>query len=362
MSTKEVSYQLLLHGIDTVQCAYYLTPSGAMDLDFAELGRIKEQLRMDKRREPRAVILGGTEFFLEPRGSSSGYPFVLTNADFTVEVGEYNVPSCYVTFRSQALWRESASALHDKFLAWATAVGFEIEKPETLSRVDFCFDYSLAELDFDEDSFVSLSSKDSQNREHRVIQTFTFGKGDVVLRVYDKVAEIKQQSGKVWFYELWGQDEHVWRIEWQVRKAWLRAFGIRTLTDLSEKQGVLLQALAEHHDTLRIRSEDSNRSRWPLHPLWVDLQQRIGELHTLPPKRIDGKAFALDERLMRLAISMYGYLKRVAAISCVKQGKPMMSEEEAYSLLGDLLRDLFDPLNWNVDVKKRIKAIELGEW
>jgi hypothetical protein len=237
-----------------------------------------------------------------------------------------------------------------------------VQQPETLSRVDFCFDYSLRERDFDADSFVSLSDKDRQHREHGAIQTFTLGKGDVVLRVYDKIAEIRQQSAKVWFHELWGQNENVWRIEWQLRKPILRGFSIRTFEDLKERQGGLLHFLAEHHDTLRTRTEDSNRSRWPLHPLWIDLQQRLTELHALENKQIDGKELVLDERLMRLTISMYGYLKRMAAVSCVKGEQEMMTEEEAYSLLEERLRRLFDPLSWKADVKKRIKAIELGEW
>ncbi|MBH0199205.1 MAG: hypothetical protein HP497_07255 [Nitrospira sp.] len=125
---------------------------------------------------------------------------------------------------------------------------------------------------------------------------------------------------------------------------------------------MLLRYLAECHDTLRSRTEDGNRSRWPLHPLWVDLQQRIMELHTLDAKQVEGKELVLDERLMRLTISIYGYLKRMAAVSCVKQGQPMMSEEEAYDLLGDRLRQLFEPFSWKLDVQKRMKAIELGEW
>ena len=72
------TYKLLLHGIDTVQCAYYLTPPTSKHLDFRALAIIKEQLRMNKSREPRAVMLGDTEFFIHPYGSSSGYPFVLS--------------------------------------------------------------------------------------------------------------------------------------------------------------------------------------------------------------------------------------------------------------------------------------------
>ena len=354
--------KLLLHGIDTVQCAYYLTPPATKHFDFAKLAIVKEQLRMDKSREPRAVVLGGTEFFLHPYGSASGYPFVLTNEDFKIECGEFNSPSFFVTFPSQALWRRSAPVLHDQFLKWARTIGCDVEQPESLSRVDWCFDYSLTARDFDQDSFVSKSDKDSQHREHGEVQTFTLGKGDIVLRVYDKVAEIKQQSAKVWFHRLWGQDEHVWRIEWQVRKPLLKAFWIRTFADLQEHQGRLLQYLAEYHDTLRIPTEDSNRSRWTLHPLWADLQQRIGELHTIETKTVEGKELVLDERLMRLTISVYGYLKRMAAVSCVKRKQSMMSEEEAFTVLGDRLRQLFEPLSWKADVQKRMKAIELGEW
>jgi len=354
--------KLLLHGLDTVQCAYYLSPPVSTQLDFAKLAVIKEQLRMDKSREPRPVKLGGMEFFLYPYGSSSGYPFVLTNEDFKIEVGEFNHPSFFVTFKSQSLWKHTAWTLHQQFLNWASAIGCDVQQAETLSRVDFSFDYALAERDFDADSFVSQSDKDSQHREHGTVQTFTLGKGDVVLRVYDKVAEIRQQSAKVWFYQLWGQEENVWRIEWQVRKPVLRSFNISTFVDLREQQGALLRYLADYHDTLRTQTQDSNRSRWPLHPLWADLQERIAALHVLESKQIDGKEMVLDERLIRLTISVYGYLKRMAAVSCVKEGRPMMSEEEAYGLLGERLPRLFDPLSWKLDVQKRMKAIELGEW
>lgn len=112
MTLAQEAYKLLLHGIDTVQCAYFLTPPASKHLDFRTLAVIKEQLRMSKSREPRAVRLGDTEFFIYPYGSSSGYPFVLSNEDYKIELGEFNNPSCFVTFRSQALWRQSAVTLH----------------------------------------------------------------------------------------------------------------------------------------------------------------------------------------------------------------------------------------------------------
>ncbi|MGB7540764.1 MAG: hypothetical protein WBM28_01960, partial [Burkholderiales bacterium] len=230
-----------------------------------------------------------------------------------------------------------------------------------LSRVDWAHDYHLSEIDFNEDSFVSLASKDAQHREDRKIQTFQFGQDDVVLRVYDKVAEIQQKSHKTWFFTLWGQSECVWRIEWQVRKALLRRFGIRTFEDLQERQGDALRYLATEHDTLRVPNGDENRSRWPLHPLWIDLQERINALPGLGVYREIDPDCAMEERLTRIAMSVYGYLKRVGAIYRVKHGRDFVSRQEAAAYLEIALNKLHDPMSWKLDVEKRANQMRLGQ-
>jgi hypothetical protein len=355
-------YKLLLHGIDTLQCAYFLRQSSADVIDYQALAKQGEEIRQTKMKEPVPVELGNTSFLLSPYGTASGYPFVISNEDYKIEFGQFNNPSFFVTFKSQALWRESAYFLHEKFLKWAGSAGFVPYRNESLSRIDYSFDYNLSNIDFNEDHFVSRSSKDSVYREDGKIQTFCFGRGDIVLRVYDKVAEIQQQSDKVWFFLLWGQDTNVWRIEWQVRKPILRQFGIVTFEDLKNSLGDLLRYLSEEHTTLRIPDGDPNRSRWKLHPLWVDLQEKIGQLNRLGVCRINGKESVLEERMVRMAISVYGYLKRVAAVHCVQKRKTMVTEEEAFRLLRDRIWRVHDNLNWRIEVNKRITEIDHGEW
>jgi hypothetical protein len=358
----EQALTLLLHGIDTLQVAYYLTQATPGAFDFGALLQTREQLRATGSRTGAPVTLGGVPFRLAPHGTGSGYPFLLSCEDFKVECGEFNSPSFFVTFRSQALWRESAPFLHEKFLRWAAAVGFVPFKPERLSRVDYAFDYHLPVVDFTEDHFVTRMDKDSQHREHGRVQTFTFGRGEIVLRVYDKVAEIEQQSAKAWFFLLWGQDQDVWRIEWQVRKKLLRQFGIVTFEDLGKLRGDLLRYLCSEQATLRVPGGDGNRSRWALHPLWVDLQEQVRALPHLGVCRLDGKAAALDERLVRCALSVYGYAKGYAAAHCVRWGQPTVSYEEALQLLGRRMDQLHDELSWGADVEQKRLAIESGEW
>ena len=352
---------LLLSGHDTVECSYYLAPGHACALDFGKLAFEKEKLRLDKNREPKPLTLAGREFLFYPYGTGSGYPYVIEDGDFHIAFGEYNTPSFFVKFKCKALWGKGLAQLHREFLDWVDAAGLFLMRPESLARVDFSFDYHLPSIDFDEDSFVTRAKKDSRYRHNGTVQTFQFGKSDVVLRVYDKVAEIVETSGKQWFFDLWERNSEVWRIEWQCRKSLLKRFGLLTIDDLISGQGDALHYLAEDHDTLRIASNDPNRSRWPLHPLWTDLQIQIQSQPMQGVFRnIDVKA-TLQARLRQLAVSTLGNLKQIAAIRCVEQGLTTASVDEALAALADEIRGIYDPYTWQIDVQKRKDKIRLGQ-
>ena len=358
---------LLLSGLDTIECAYYLSPSpsgsegkGAC-LDFETLRLQREEHRQSKSREPMILQLGGTEFALSANGTRSGYPFLITNRQCAIQFGEFNDPSFFVTYRSEALWHKGAKALHEEFLAWAASIGWVPHKPEGLSRCDFAFDFHLPVVDFDEDSFVTLAEKDSQHRKNRRVQTFTFGRDEVVLRVYNKSDEVNESSGKFWLHPLWGgQAEDVWRVEWQVRKDTLKRFSLRTFDDLFDGYGDLLRYLVSEHTSLRVKTEDSNSTRWPIHPLWALLAQHIDTLPAQGVYRALDDVAALDERLLRLAISVEGYLKQIAAIECLKEGRPMLSHSQTIDRLLDRLQRVHNNLTWRTDVGKRIEKARVG--
>jgi hypothetical protein len=352
---------LLLSGLDTVECAYYLRCGCISNLDFDALRAQREAMRQSKHPDSAVLELGGMEFLLSPNGTKSGYPFLISNQDCTIQFGEFNEPSFFVKYSSFALWNKGAKFLHERFLNWAGSLGYMPVRPEGLSRCDFAFDFHLPEIDFDEDSFVSAADKDSQHRKNGTVQTFTFGRGEVVLRVYNKSAEVEESSGKYWLHPLWqGQSENVWRVEWQVRKETLKRFGLRTFADLFDGHGDVLRYLISEHTSLRVKTEDSNRSRWPVHPLWSMLADKID---TLPAqgiyREVDARAM-LDETLMRMAISMEGYLKKVAAIECLKEGRPMLSQGQAISRLIPLLEKVHNGLTWRGDVQRRMDQLRLA--
>ena len=355
--------KLLLSGLDTVECAYFWRPGGDCLLNFTALAQMKESKKAAKQREPSCVQVGSKEFLLSPNGTASGYPFMMSNPDMSVQFGEFNNPGFFITYRSAALWHKGASALYKDSLEWANGLRLATAQSESLSRVDFAFDFHLPHQDFDSDNFVTVASLDSQHRKDRKAQTYTFGKGDIVLRVYNKSAEIESSSKKTWFYPLWGGvEEDVWRVEFQVRKEVLRRFGIRTFADLNDSAGDVLRFLVTEHTTLRIKGDDSNRSRWALHPLWLMLQEHVATLNTQGVVRVIDAQEAANERLMRLAISLEGYVKRIASLECVRSGANMMSHEQALQSVNGWLKLAHDPLSWFSDVQKRIDQTRLGQW
>lgn len=350
----------LVSGFDTIECAYYLTRMNESTFDFEAIAVQKEALSRSKN--PKPIKLGSEEFLLASHGTKSGYPYLMENEGFIVQFGEFNRPNFFVKFRSSALWHHGAQELHGRFLNWATSVGLMPYQPERLSRVDFAFDYHLPNMDFDESSFISQAASDAQHRKNGKIQTMRFGTDQIVLRVYNKSDEINEKSHKTWFFDIWGMDQDVWRIEWQVRKTVLRFLGISSFIDLAERQGDLLRVLVKDHSTLRIKTADSNRSRWPLHSLWQDLTERVNQMEGLGVIREFDQKALLDERLTRIAQSVYGYIKRIAAIDLMYTNADKSYMDEALTHLGNLITEIHDPLTWQIDVNKRVKEMRLGEW
>jgi len=98
-----------------------------------------------------------------------------------------------------------------------------------------------------------------------------------------------------------------------------------------------------------------------VHALWEDLLKQISNIDSLG-LAVAAMELVLEERLTRMAISVYGYMKRVAAIKCVQQGKEQVRLTDAFETMKDRILRLHQLLSWEIDVKKRTKEIRLGKW
>lgn len=349
-------YPLLLRGIDSLYVSFYLDGLG---FDWEELA-YRKALISQERSQYTKIELGGREWALSP-GGKKPYRYVLSDACCEVRLTEIMQPSCHVQFSSWGLWTVGVSKLVEDLLAWFDAIGTRQIRPELVSRADFAFDFHLPVVDFTTDNFVTRLTKDAVWREHGAQQSFQLGQGDVVVRVYDKVAEIKQASGKLWFYELWKQQEDVWRVEFQVRRQELKRRGIKTLDDLKDHQGDLLRELCTRHTTLRVPTADTNRARWPLHPLWKALQavveqdDQMGLIEALDPVAV------LEHSTLHQARSLYGQLKGLATVLSLQGNlNEALALEKVLERLPSLFKHHHHPDLWKSDVEERMDARRLG--
>jgi len=271
-------------------------------------------------------------------------------------------PNFYVRFLSKGLWLKGVAQLENDLKDIFESLNLKPLRKEGVSRADWAFDYHLPKPDFRIENFVSKASKDSTWRNDGKVETLTFGKGDTVVRVYNKVAEIEQQSDKSWFHQLWGLKTEVWRIEVQVRRERLRLGGINTFRDLHDLSADLLRETLRGHTSLRTPSGDSNRSRWPFSPLWQNLLRVIDQEPQTGLVAAYDPAAELEFRKQKVSQGIYGYFKQLGALEGMQNGRgASLSLEDLIKQLPRLFKDIHNPTEWPLELERRIKAVEAGK-
>jgi hypothetical protein len=350
---------LLLRGLDSLYMSFYLDTANSY-LDWEQLSYLRECAQMERRGGIAETVTGSETFAVMPHGKHP-YRYILINKAFEVRLAEHNQPNCHVRFSSEALWLEGAENLLSRLRTWFASLAMLERRSEGVSRADWAFDFHLPEIDFTEDHFVSRARKDAKHRENGLVQTFRFGQGDIVVRVYDKCAEIEQQSGKTWFHQLWGRSDAVWRVEFQVRGERLKQGGIASFDALRGFEGDLLRELATQHTTLRRPNGDSNRSRWPRHPLWNAVIEAIGTMPQTGLVRQIDDLQPISYLLHHAGKSLYGNAKNAAMLlHFMSGGKVVPDLAFVLEELPGILKEHHNDALFRADVEQRIKKRVLG--
>jgi len=353
-------HRLLLSGLDSLFVGYYLDPVGSK-LDFDDLTYQQALRQEDRALAYEPIRLGSREFLLRPHGGHP-YKFVIYDEDFEIRFTERMQPNFYVRFLSKGLWLKGVGQLENDLKDFFGSLRLNPLREEGVSRADWAFDYHLTNPDFKIEHFVSKAKKDNVWRSDGEVETLTFGKGDTVVRVYDKVVEIEQQSDKSWFHQLWDRKTEVWRIEVQARRERLKVGGIDTLRDLHDLSADLLREVLRGHTTLRAPSGDSNRSRWPLAPLWQNLLGVIDQLPQTGLVAAYDPATELDYRIAKHTQAVYGNLKHLAALHGIKTRKgAQITLEDLLAALPGYAGPYHSPDEWTQEVARKIKAVEAGK-
>lgn len=235
-----------------------------------------------RQKDGVPLDLGGEEWRILPHGAKGGVVHVLASPEMLILCRSWVTEWCVtVRYLSAALWQYNLGPLRARaaeFLQRVAKVKETLDNPR-VTRLDFAFDihapgfkpsYSMC------DAFV-FPQGSAKLRVHGNLscmgrsgapQTFTLGRIDgLQIQLYDKVAEIREASGKDWFRQIWGGvSADVWRIEARFGGAWLKERGLRTFEAVRD---ALPELLATALNSYRLTDGSASRARRAaVHPLW----------------------------------------------------------------------------------------------
>ncbi len=276
--------RVLLIGVDSLYLSYY----GEIDphVDFEISGKkLQAQNRDPKERALAQWEVQGHIFEVSDRGQRGvghgGFAYVLEDKAFRIALsssGSRALPLGYVKISSEYLAHVGPVAAVDELNAIMVTLGNADATP-TVSRVDLYVDFqSDIEMEgWPRAAWVTRSGSINTYSVRGEFSGYTVGQGGPIsCRLYNKSLEILK-SHKTYFVELWkrsGMDPNrrVWRLEFQAVREVLHQLGIQSFKGLMRELGGIWAYATQTWLRLAVpQTGDSNRARWPTHPLWARL-------------------------------------------------------------------------------------------
>lgn len=290
---------------------------GVDTLEATFAGELSEEIvtELKRRKEdaiahcvPNELLLGGKVFYLSPKGGGF-WPYMLRNDEMIIQLGTAkNIPAMKVHLLSRGLAEVGVQKL------WAQARQIAEELGLTFlncTRLDVALDYQGDFFTFEEMLNVVCPSPFRPVYPNTVDpETFQFGKGDMVLRNYNKSAEIEANNKQWWkfvwrLYEGYVEGQPVYRIEVQMRGKVLRELGFHSVEQLIDSLPELF-AYGLEWCSLRVPTADSNKSRWPEDLRWTALRTAFNPSRSLGRLRPAQAIIEYDKAVKRM-VSLLSY-------------------------------------------------------
>ncbi len=246
-------------GLDKLIVSFWLQGDG-FDEFRRHLQEFKEEFYDEHLCGPevseRAFDLGweGVSFNMSRTGAGK-YPYKLQSGDLVLKFSNHkptaSFPNCCIEIHSMSCWNPGWKAVLERFYELLDHLGCFIRK-ETVTEFHITVD--LLGVDYTRTGLIDYRrwltkapKKISPTYEYYIPNYISFGKGDFMLRCYDKPADLKHDDVKRdFFYNIWFSragyvPEHVTRIEFQIRRTVSKELEINTIEDLETKLDAIWQ-------------------------------------------------------------------------------------------------------------------------
>lgn len=301
-------YQPLRWGIDSL----YVSFAGELHLEYeSQLEKLKKLAQSDLLAEQALAQLKVSDHLFEIKDKGTGmFPFTIEDNCFRINLSRRrakSMPMAYVKISSEYLTHKPVIEIMENLTLVLIELG-TIEYQPKVSRIDLFVDFASTENmeSWHREAWVTRSESINQYAIKGEFSGWSIGMGSgMSARLYNKLLEIIT-SNKGYLVPLWNEagwdgETPIWRLEFELKRDILSQFDVQALhTTLANLNGLWSYATTEWLK-LTIPSEgDTNRSRWPIHPLWaflasVDFETSGGALsRTFSPQRIPSNQRLFD--------------------------------------------------------------------
>lgn len=302
------SFKALRHGVDSLYVSYPGLLSDEWDRKLSDL-KVLAQSDNEFEQATAQVVIGDHLFEVRDKGRGR-FAYVLVDNCYHLQASNRRskaLPLAYVQISSEYLAHAGVAQAEQSLRFIVGTLGL-VDEPANISRVDLFVDF-MADLRMDSfdplQDWVTRTQSIDLHYRHQQFSGWSFGMGgNIGARLYNKTLEIEKKSHKVYLHELWqaagwNTQAEVWRMEFEAKREVLKALGIGKLENLFQLQSALWAYLTQ--DWLRLSvplGGDSNRARWPTHPLWNQISETFGEQGEQPRlQRFTPMRLPADERL-----------------------------------------------------------------
>ncbi len=299
-----------ISGFDRLKIGLYVDFKSEKFIDILDIHKtsaVENNSPVDVSFSPH----GDQVFLMHTTGRKGGYAYHFSRGDVHVFVSrrkDFTTPNVWVDIGSESCWSPSYDSVLDGVKSLLHDYDGDVIK-DTVSEVHLCCDVVGQDIEelpidngrywitratkfsayFDRDNLEGVQLMQDQGtlvepedkREFPHTEGVQVGKGDILLRIYDKVLELKKNKSKQGlFAALWNQSEFdntpITRIEFQLRRQVLKQMSINSLADLETKKCGLWSYCSKEWARLSLFDIDRrnrHQDRAVIHPFWEYVQE-----------------------------------------------------------------------------------------
>lgn len=237
----------------------------------------------DKGNYSHVISVGNISFEIFSTGVK-GYSYILHNLDYQINIAQFrsSLHSFYpiqVRISSEALWCTGIKKAWSNIYTWIEENFGKIINTK-VCRIDLCLHTSDIDFITDfENVYKGKFKKYVTTFNGSSINSLCFGsrKGkNIYCRIYNKTLEVRETKSKVWFFDIWKENnmdiEKVWNLEFELKSEFLRELKLSTIEEVCSSLPNLWKYCTEEW-LVKIDRTRSRKERCPTNNLWSEIQK-----------------------------------------------------------------------------------------